>query len=136
MRNIPKFRGAAWIVLFGFWAGASGCTHNCYYGGVPACSPAGQAVTTQIGPVCEVPSGPATIVSSVPTNPGFVVQTNPSNSLGSIGPNPQKVVISQPAYGSPLVRNSGRFSKWHRPDPEGIASIRTEGGLSDDPIQR
>lgn len=136
MRNSPTLRGASRIILAACWAGVPGCTHNYYYGAVPACSPGAQAISTQVGPVCEVPSGQGTIVSSGGTSPGVVVQTNPSNPLGSILPNPQKVVISQPSSGPSLARGNGRLTKWRRPDPEGLATIRTEGGLSDDTIQR
>jgi len=136
MKTTPTLRAASWMVVAACWAGATGCTHNHYYGAVPACGPTGQAITTQVGPVCEVPNDSGTIASSGGPSSGFVVQTNPSNPLAGLVPNPQKVVISQPASGPAFARNSGRFTKWRRPDPEGLATIRTEGGLSDDTIQR
>jgi len=136
MRNIPAQRVAFWIVQAACWSGATGCTHNYYYGGLPACAPGGQAVTTQVGPVCEVPSGQEAIISSGATTPGMVIRTNPTDPGPATVSPPRKVVISQPAYGPALARNPGHFGRWRRPDPEGLATIRTEGGLSDDTIQR
>ena len=91
---------------------------------------------TQIGSVCEVPSSPGTVITT--NGPGTIaVRANPWNPFAAIGPNPQKVVISQPTSGPSLSRNSSRFSSWHRPDPEGaVASIRTEGDIGSDTIQR
>ncbi len=133
MKPAPSRRGAIWIVVAAI-AAASGCTHNHYYGGVPGCPPGAQSVTTQYGQVCEVPAGQPLISSYGGLSSGVVVQSNPTptSPLVSIPANPQKVVISQPAYGPSIGRSVSRL-KWRRPDPdEGLATIRTEGGLGDD----
>ena len=136
MRHAPAHRAVPWLLLAAL-AGVPGCTHNHYYNGVPGCPPTGQSVVTQVGPVCDVPASQPAISSSGGISSNVVVQTNPTNPFASIPPNPQKVVISQPAYGAPSLSQSVSRLKWRRPDPESLATIRTEGGLSDDgTIQR
>ena len=111
---------ACWIGL-AFLALQSGCTHNYYYGGVPGCPPMGQTVTTQVGQVCGVPDGTVVTSSATPT---IVGQAGTSTATVT-GPNPQRIVISQPAY-SPSFSNRLR---WRRPDPESLATTRSEGAL-------
>ena len=136
MRSSAAIRGVAFSAFAAISAATTGCTHNYYYTGVPNCVPAGQAVSTQVGPVCEVPSAQGTVVTSGGTTSGDVIVAKPSSPLSAFGLNPQKVVISQPASGPAPNRGLGRLGNWHRPDPESLASIRTEGGLSDETVQK
>jgi len=130
--HAPSLRRVLWVVLLG-WAGASGCIHNHYYGAVPGCPPGTQTVTTQVGPVCEIPGEPGTVVSSA----------GPNSSVVVTAPSPQpRVVISQPAAYQPTFADSigqsvRRFEKWRRPEPEpGAATLRSEGGLDDGTIKK
>ncbi len=131
MKLAPILRGARWL-LVAAWAGLPGCIHNHYYGSLPGCPPGVPGVTTQIGSVCEVPGG-QTIVSSGGMSSGVVVQPSREAAAPIVSgmPNPQRIVISQPAYGPSFGQGLGRFNRWRRPDPEGVATIRTEGGLDD-----
>ena len=99
---------------------SSGCTHNYYYGTATGCPPIGQPVTTQIGQVCEVPSE-TLVTSSAP-----IAQIGSGAQLTS-APQTQRVVISQPAYGPSFTSRN----RWHRPDPESVASTRSEGALGE-----
>lgn len=120
-----KDRVQRWIGLLGLTlvSSSSGCTHNYYYGTQAGCPPLGQPVSAQVGQVCEVPSG--TIVTSGVVTPG-------SGQAGSAAQvvttdHPQRVVISQPAY-TPSFANRYR---WHRTDPETIATTRSDGALQE-----
>ena len=101
---------------------SSGCTHNYYYGTATGCPPLGQAVTTQMGQVCEVPSE-TIVTSSAP-----IVQGGTGAQLTSTPQSQsQRVVISQPAYGPSFATRN----RWHRADPESVATTRSEGALGD-----
>lgn len=138
MSHAPSLRKMLWVILAG-WAGSSGCIHNHYYGAIPGCPPGTQVVTTQVGPVCEIPGEPGTLVASGGLNSNVVVQT-PAPGPAVVSTQP-RVIFSQPAYqptfGDSLSSSVRRFEKWRRPDPEtGLASIRAEGGLDDGAIKR
>ena len=112
-------RRTCWVGL-AIAAISSGCTHNYYYGTATGCPPIGQPVTTQIGQVCEVPGG--TVVTS--TAP--IGQVSSGAQLTS-APHAQRVVISQPSAGASITN---RY-RWHRPDPESVATTRSEGALGE-----
>ena len=130
MKLAPSLRGTLWVVLAG-WVGSSGCTHNYYYGSVPACGPTGLPVSTQVGQVCEIPSNQV-IVSGTPssdTGSGSSVVAQAPRQGSTVVSNPQpRVVISQPAYGNSIGQSINRL-KWRRPDPESLATTRVEGAL-------
>jgi hypothetical protein len=132
MSRAPNIRGALWVIVMA-WAGASGCTHNYYYGTpVPGCPPAGQAVTTQVGSVCDVPSGQ--VVVTGPSSPKTIssdVAAQPQGKGTSILSNPSRVVISEPAFGPPSIGQSNSRFKWKKPDPESLPIMKAEGALDD-----
>ena len=114
MRHARKqMRGLGVLLAVTGAAGSSGCTHNYYYGGVPACGPTG---VVQNGAVCEVPTqvvGGSNVVA---------VLTDPAPVL--TGPRPPRIVLSQP-------RGNSRLG-WRTADPEsGLATTSVEGSLSD-----
>lgn len=99
---------------------SSGCTHNYYYGAVPACGPTTALApgTVRYGEVCEVP--PTQVVGGSTLVAGRPIVTSPA--LG--GPRPPRVVLSEPGG----TRRGG----WQRPDPESsLATTRVEGALDD-----
>lgn len=108
--------------------GLAGCTHNYYYGAVPAaCEPGattvvpGTALSTSI---CDLPAqlfGRTTVVASSPGLKSSVTTTAPPSSSSSA------VVVSEPI-------NRPRLS-WRRPDPESsssVATTRVEGAIGGD----
>jgi hypothetical protein len=104
---------------------SAGCTHNYYYGAVPAgCPPVVTAAPTGVeyGAVCEVPTqvvGGSTVVA------GKTLQPAPTLS----GPRPPKIVLSEPNGGS-------RFA-WRRSDPDsGLPMTRVEGAVDDPSLTR
>ena len=117
MRDASVLRRICWAGLVVVTM-TTGCTHNYYYGTAAGCLPAGQTYTTQVGQVCEVPSG-AVMTSSAAT-PGGGAQV-------AAAAQPQRVVISQPAYGPSF---SNRY-RWHRADPESLATTRSDGALQE-----
>ena len=132
MSRAPNLRGVLWVVVLG-WAGASGCIHNHYYGTVPGCPPGTQPVTTQIGSVCDVPSGSTVISGGVTRSISSNVTTPPATQSSGVSMSGQpRVVISQPAYGPPSIgQSSNRLGKWLKPDPENLPTMKAEGGLED-----
>lgn len=137
MSRAPGFRGALWIIVVG-WAVNSGCIHNHYYDTrVPGCPPVGSTVTTQVGSVCDVPSGQVVVTGPPRGTISSDVTPGPSTSGTVVVPrSPSQVVISQPAYGPPSIgQTSNRFGKWRKLDPETIPMMKAEGGL-DEPIIR
>jgi hypothetical protein len=133
----PSLRGTLWVVLAG-WVGFSGCTHNYYYGSVPACGPTGLPVSSQVGQICEVPSGQV-VVSGTPSDvagsgSSVVVQPPPQSSTVITSTQP-RVLISQPAYGPSIGQSTSRL-KWRRPDPESLATTRVEGALDSGSIRQ
>jgi hypothetical protein len=126
MRQAQTVRAFAWIVL-AMAAGASGCTHNYYYGNaVPLCPEATTSVST-IGSVCEVPSQAAG---------GALLAQGGGASVISGAPRSTRVVVSEPQDGGIPVRNVGRFA-WRRTDPESsLARTHVEGALEDDTVNR
>lgn len=127
MMKTAMLRRACWIGL-AILTGLTGCTHNYYYGATPGCPPISQPITTQMGQVCEVPGG--TVVTSS-TSPGVASQVG-TNAQVVTNSTPQRVVISQPSYNQPY-RN--RFP-WRHPDPESLATTRSDGALNETPINR
>lgn len=116
-------RRTSWIGL-AIIAASSGCTHNYYYGTSGGCPPLGQPVTSQVGQFCEVPNG--TLVTSNSATP-LVGQPGTSTAIIS-NPQPQRVVIGQPASTSSYFSRN----RWHRPDPENVATFtRVDGALPD-----
>src|SRR5262245_15992087 len=101
MRHARTRRWGSRLVLAACAAGSTGCIHNHYYGqAVPvACDPAPvTAGTTQLGAVCEVPSGSAVVAQS----PGRVT------TIGA----PSRVVInSEPMGVRPYQRAGSRFAR-------------------------
>jgi hypothetical protein len=143
MRRTPCLRIVLGIIGLGWVCGLSGCTHNYYYGTSPTmqgCPPVvGQTVTTQVGSVCDVPSGNVMVSggsSSRAMNSN--VEPRPASSAGSLAMGPSdRVVISQPAYGPPSVGQvSNRMrSPWKRPDPEPVPILKAEGAYDDTTIR-
>jgi hypothetical protein len=133
----PNLRGTLWVVLAG-WVGSSGCTHNYYYGGVPACGPTGLPVSSQVGQICEVPSGQV-VVSGTPSadtgSGSSVVVQAPRQGSTFVTNSQPRVVISQPAYGPSIGQSTSRL-KWRRPDPESLATTRVEGALDGGSIRQ
>ena len=130
MKLAPNLRGTLWIVLAG-WVGSSGCTHNYYYGGVPACAPSGLPVSSQVGQICEVPSGQVVVSGTPYSDPGSgsgVVVQSPAQNSSTVGNTQPRVVISQPAY-RPSIGQTVNGLRWRRPDPESVATTRVEGAL-------
>ena len=82
MRRARFVRGTLGALLAGL-VGLSGCTHNYYYGALPACPPGTTAVVpgsaVQYGSVCEVPSQVVGGGTAVSTTPGI------KSSVTSIG---------------------------------------------------
>jgi hypothetical protein len=137
MSRAPGLRGALWIAVVGS-ALQSGCISNHYYGtaAIPGCPP-GSTSTTQVGSICDVPSGQVVV-----SNPASNATVSSSVAGSSAGPAaiassgaPSRVVISQPALGPPSIGQSSSRIKWKRPDPETIPPMKAEGGL-DDSISR
>jgi hypothetical protein len=137
MSRAPSLRGALWVIILA-WAGASGCIHNHYYGTpVPGCPPTGQAITTQVGSVCDVPSGQ--VVVTGPSSPKTIsseVAAQPPSTGTSILANPSRVVISQPAFGPPSIGQSNSRFKWRKPDPESLPIMKAEGTFDDSTIRQ
>ncbi len=111
-----------------FWIGlaivvtSSGCTHNYYYGTNGGCPPFGQAVTSQVGQICEVPNG--TVVTSNSATPS-VGQAGTSAAIVS-SPQPQRIVVGQSFTNSSYLSRN----RWHRTDPESVATFtRVDGNL-------
>lgn len=128
MNAAHPIRKVLWIVLAG-WAGMSGCTHNYYYT-TPGCAPGAEAVSTQVGSVCDVPGGQVVAGSAVGGAGGVVVQQAPVRRTVNAAPNGSRVVISQPNYSAPIGRGGNRLSAWRRPsDPESVAVTRIDGTL-------
>jgi hypothetical protein len=137
MSRKPNLRHVLGILIIG-WAGSSGCIHNHYYGTVPGCPP-GQTVTTQVGSVCDVPSG--NVVVSGATSSGTVnsnVGPQPATAGATITSTPfSRVGISQPSYGNlPNGQYNSRLSlkKWVKPDPEAI--LKAEGTYDENKSQQ
>ena len=140
MSRAPNLRRVLWIIVVG-WAGSSGCIHNHYYGGLPGTMPGcppvvGQTVTTQVGSVCDVPSGQVVVSggSSGGVSSNVTSQAPARRSTVVTGPS-SRVVISQPAFGPSTNPGSSRF-KWRKPDPEAIPNMKAEGALDDSTILR
>jgi hypothetical protein len=140
MSRAPGLRGALWVAILGS-ALQTGCIHNHYYGTaatIPGCPPTvGSTVTTQVGSLCDVPSGG--MVVSNPSS-GATVSSGvaaPSKAVPAVGSSDgtSRVVISQPALGPPSIGQSSGRIKWKKPDPEAIPPMKAEGGL-DDSISR
>jgi hypothetical protein len=141
MSRAPGPRGALWIwiVVVGS-ASQVGCIHNHYYGTVPTtagCPPAGSTVTTQVGSLCDVPSG--RIVVSNPSSNAAVASSDAGSATltasAASSAGASRIVISQPAQGPPSIGQSSGRIKWRKPDPETIPTMKAEGGL-DDSISR
>ena len=120
----PRFVSATLGVLLVGWVGSAGCTHNYYYGALPAsCDPASPTVvpgTAQVSSLCDLPSqlfGRTTVVPSSPGPKLSVTSTAPPSSSST------EVVVSEPV-------NRPRLS-WRRPDPESsVATTRVEGAIN------
>ena len=129
MRRAPGLRGVLWIAVVGLGL-QTGCIHNHYYGttsAIPGCPPVGTIVKTEVGSVCDVPSGPV-VVSNPSSNVVDISNRAPVVASSSGG---ARLVISQPAYGPPSIgQSSGRF-KWRKPDPESLPTMKAEGALDD-----
>jgi hypothetical protein len=136
MSRAPGFRGALWMVVVGSTL-QSGCIHNHYYGttptAMPGCPPFGSTVTTQVGSICDVPSGQ--VVVSNPAANSSVAGASTSTAAMASSAGQSRVVISQPALGPPSIGQSSGRIKWKKPDPEAIPPMKAEGGL-DDSISR
>lgn len=130
MRPARKFRTAAplMMALAGI-GGSTGCTHYHYYG-TPSqimatpqpviCEPQAQRqpAAIQYGSVCEVP--PA-------SSSGGILATAP--------PKRSEVLVSRPQGSASGRRAGGSRFAWHRPDPEGLATTRVEGGLDESAVR-
>ena len=121
MRRARFMRGTLGVLLAG-WVASAGCTHNYYYGALPAACAPGTTIlpgTVSDGSVCEVP---AQVVSG-----GTVVASSPGvkSSVTTTAPPSAAVVVSEPI-------NRPRLS-WRRSDPDSsLATTRVEGELDDD----
>ena len=138
MSRAPGLRGALWIAVVGS-AFQTGCIHNHYYGtttAIPGCPPVGSTVTTQVGSICDVPSGRVVVSnpsSNVTGSNAAGSSTLTASAASSAGTS--RVVISQPALGPPSIGQSSGRIKWRKPDPENLPTMKAEGGL-DDSISR
>ena len=138
MSRALGFRGALWIVVAGSTLQA-GCISNHYYGtsAIPGCPPGSTAVTTQVGSICDIPSGQ--VIVSNPASNAAVSSSGAGSSASTAAiassAAPSRVVISQPALGPPSIGQSSGRIKWKKPDPENIPPMKAEGGL-DDSISR
>ncbi len=141
MSRTPHHRKVLWFIILGWACGSMGCIHNHYYGTsatIPGCPPTGQAITTQVGQVCDVPNNNV-VVSGATTSRviSSEVTAQPASSSGGLAmPPANRVVISQPSYGPPSVgQTSNRIrSPWRRPDPENPI-IKAEGAYDDSTIR-
>lgn len=106
-----RFLHGGLLFLLAFSFGSAGCTHNYYYGAVPACPPGTPGAVTY-GSVCEVP----------PSSGGTVVAQGSAGARPSVVGTAPRVVVSEP---------SGSRFPWRRSDPEGIATTRVEGALDE-----
>ena len=136
MSRATGLRGALWVAIAGS-ALQTGCIHNHYYGTspmIPGCPPpAGTAVTTQVGSMCDVPTGNVVVTnpsSSTTVRSSVIAPSKTTPSVGSYDANP-RVVISQPAQGPPSIGQSSGRIKWRKPDPENIPAMKAEGALDD-----
>ena len=115
MRSTQRLRIGALAVL-ALGAGATGCTHNYYYGAVPPCAePA--TVVGSTGTACDPPTQ---VVS------GGIV-TTPGASQSAVVAGTPRVIVSQP--------QRRRFS-WRASDPETLATNRLEGAIGEDSVSR
>ena len=80
-------------------------------GALPGCPPVvGQTVTTQVGPVCEVPSGQVVVVRGHHRHDQLKRVLPAPAQVSSIVSNPStRVVISQPAFGPSTGQRTSRF---------------------------
>ena len=121
-RRAKTTRTATLVGLLAALGGATGCTHNYYYGAMPAGVVPGQPVTVQrYGEVCVVP--PAADRQVAIQRDG-----QPSSVTGAA---PSRVVVSQ-SQGSGAFNSRGSRMAWRRPDPETLATTRVEGAIDDD----
>jgi hypothetical protein len=124
MRRARFVNGTLGALLAG-WVGSAGCTHNYYYGAVPAaCAPGTTTLVPGTASICDLPTqlfGGGTVVASSPGIKSSVTTTAPPSSSSS------DVVVSEPI-------NRPRLSGvWRRPDPESsVATTRVEGALNSD----
>ena len=129
MRRARTQRVGLTLVLgAALWTTSAGCTHNYYYGAVPAgCAPSTTLTPSSVSSntVCEVPThvvGGATTVVSSP----YVLSTPVLT-----GPRPPRIVLSEP--------NVNTRPSWRRGDPDsgsGLATTRVEGALDDSTITK
>ncbi|CAN5866269.1 hypothetical protein BH23PLA1_BH23PLA1_41770 [soil metagenome] len=119
MRRTRIARGLGLAALAAL-VGVSGCTHNHYYGQVPASgvilSSADPAVL-QYGSVCDLPGeifqGGTTVITQAPASP--------------------RVVISQPAVGGSggmMVRQSR--GRWFQTESDRLATTEVRGAIDPD----
>ncbi len=141
MSRTPHLRKILAIFILGWVCGSSGCIHNHYYGTgatMPGCPPVGQPIATQVGSVCDVPSGNVVVSGGSSRVISSNVDPRPASSSGAVTMgSSDRVVISQPAYGPPSVGQvSSRIrSPWKRPDPETVPIIKAEGAYDDTTIR-
>lgn len=120
-RRAKSTRTAALAVLAAL-GGVTGCTHNYYYGAVPAgVVPADTVTIRRYGEVCEVPSAADRQVAIQRSG-------QPSYVTGSA---PSRVVVSEPQGSGPFLSRGSRMA-WRKPDPESLATTRVEGAIDDD----
>lgn len=125
MRRARFVSGTLGALLAG-WVGSAGCTHNYYYGAMPAaCAPGTPTLvpgTASSASICDLPTqlfGGGTFVAASPGIKSSVTTTAPPSSSSS------EVVVSEPI-------NRPRPA-WRRPDPESnVATLRVEGALNSD----
>jgi hypothetical protein len=130
-RLIASFESTAFRVVLagGLSFLGSGCHHHYYYYGNPSACPPGtalpSAVSSTVGPVCDVPTevvqGGTTVVSG--PQPSTVVEN---------GRRP-RVVVSEPYSGS--GKSKSRLS-WRSSDVESPPAItHVDGGLDDSTVK-
>jgi len=125
MRRARFVSGTLGALLAG-WVGSAGCTHNYYYGAMPAaCAPGTTTLVPGTAPsasICDLPTqlfGGGTFVAASPGIKSSVTTTAPPSSSSS------EVVVSEPINRPRPV--------WRRPDPESsVATTRVEGALNSD----
>ena len=135
MSRGPRLRGALWIAVMGS-ALQTGCIHNHYYGtstSIPGCPPVGSTVTTQLGSVCDVPTGQVIVSnpSSRVISSNVITESRPAPVMIDANTGASRVVISQPAYGPPSIGQATSRFKWRKLDPENLPTMRAEGGFDD-----
>ncbi len=106
------------LVVLATLAGGAGCTHNHYYGQIPASGvilSSADAATIQYGSVCDLPgeviSGGSTMISQAPST--------------------SRVVISQPVSGGGMLAGKSK-GRWFQSEADRLATTEIRGSIDPD----